>query len=149
MIISWDTLPKFLKQILPQSYTYLIKTFNELPPFQTAEGFEISQFELDAFVDVCDKEKANKWFKDFESRSKTTMPETKRYEIKEKRVLFREKRHCLHSDIVKKKQGNRETKHPQSTRVRNIGCTANIPPSFRELAHRIEPPIRDKFKIHA
>ncbi|CAB4431854.1 unnamed protein product [Rhizophagus irregularis] len=142
LIISWDTLPKFLKQILPQSYTYLIKTFNELPPFQTAEGFEISQFELDAFVDVCDKEKANKWFKDFESRSKTTMPETKRYEIKEKRVLFREKRHCLHSDIVKKKQGNRETKHPQSTRVRNIGCTANIHlrlESWRiELSHPLE-----------
>jgi hypothetical protein len=47
--------------------------------FQTAEGFKISQFELDAFVDVSDKEKANKWFKDFESKLKTTMPETKHY----------------------------------------------------------------------
>lgn len=104
----------------------MIKTFNELPLFRTAEGFEIPQFELDAFVDVSDKEKASQWFKDFESRSKTTMPETKRYEIKEKRVLFREKRHCLHSEMVKKKQGNRETKRPQSTRARNIGCTATI-----------------------
>jgi len=93
-------------------------------------------------VDVSDKEKASKWFKDFKSISKTTMPETKRYEIKEKRVLFREMRHCLHSDMVKKKQGNRETKRPQSARARNIGCTATIHirlESWRiELSHPLE-----------
>ena len=63
---------------------------------------------------------------EFESRSKTTMPESKRYEIKEKQVIFREKRHCIHSDKVKKKQGNRKIKRPQSSRLRNTGCTATI-----------------------
>ncbi|UZO20482.1 uncharacterized protein OCT59_012906 [Rhizophagus irregularis] len=65
------------------------------------------------FMNISDKEKVREWFKDFESRSKTTMPETKRYKMKEKRILFLEKRHCLHSDMVEKKQGNQEIKRPQ------------------------------------
>ena len=39
------------------------------------------------------------------------MPEFKRYEIKGKKVLFREMRHCIHSNKVKEKQGNRHTEH--------------------------------------
>jgi hypothetical protein len=54
------------------------------------------------------------------------MPQTKGYVVKGKQVLFRENRHCIHSDIVKKKQGSRETKFPQSSRARNIGCNARI-----------------------
>ena len=124
----------------------MIKSFNELPLFRTAEDFEIPQFELDAFVDVNDNEKASEWLKAFESRSKTTMPETKRYEIKGKHVLFREMRHCIHSDKVKKKQGNRKIKRVQSSRARNIGCTATIHlrlESWRvELSHPLEVNIK-------
>ncbi len=54
------------------------------------------------------------------------MPQTKGYEIKGKRVLFREMRHCIHSNNVKKKQGDHETKHPQSSRVQNTNCTATV-----------------------
>lgn len=42
------------------------------------------------------------------------------------RVLFQEQRHCIHSAEVKKKQGGCEMKRSQSTRARNIGCTAII-----------------------
>lgn len=70
------------------------------------------------------------------------MPETKRYEIKRKHVLFREMRHCIHSDKVKKKQGNRETKRAQSSRARNIGCSATIHLRLEswcvELSHPLE-----------
>ena len=92
----------------------------------TSENFAIPQFELDAFVDVNDKEKAHKWFLEFESLSKTTMPQTKGYEIKGKQVILRENRHCIHSNKVKEKQGSRVTKHPQSFRARNINCNASI-----------------------
>ena len=54
------------------------------------------------------------------------MPETKGYDVKGKHVLFREKRHCIHSNAVKKKQGNYETKRPLSSRLRNTNCTATI-----------------------
>lgn len=106
----------------------------------------IPQFELDVFVNVNDKEKAQVWFKTFESRSRTTMPETKRYEIKGKRVLFRELRHCVHSNLVKTKQGNREVKCPNSSRLRNTNCTASIHLRLEnwriELSHPLEVNIR-------
>ncbi|CAG8763923.1 5969_t:CDS:1, partial [Acaulospora morrowiae] len=125
-IFTWNSLPESLKSILPQYYTYLIKNFNEFSLFRTVENFEIPQFELHGFVDFDNKEKAHEWFLAFESHSKTTMPQTKGYTIKGKKVLFREKRHCIHSNEVKKKQGNRETKHPHSSRARNINCNASI-----------------------
>ncbi|CAB5394994.1 unnamed protein product [Rhizophagus irregularis] len=143
---SWDSLPEQLKSILPLRHSYLIKNFNVLSPFQTTENFEIPQFELDAFVDIDDKEKAREWFLSFESKSKTTMPESRRYEIKGKKVLFREKRHCIHSKLVKEKQGNRELKRPQSSRLRNTNCAATIHLRLElcniELSHPLEVNLR-------
>ncbi|CAB4429129.1 unnamed protein product [Rhizophagus irregularis] len=101
-VFSWNSLPEVLKSILPQNYSYLIENFNELPSYRTTENFIIPQFELDVFVDIDNEERAREWFMAFESKSKTTMPETKRYEFKGKHVLFREMRHCIHSDKVKK-----------------------------------------------
>ena len=105
----------FTRALLPQGYTYLIKNFNELPPYQTSENFSIPQFELDTFVDINDKEKAQEWFKVFESHTKTMMSQFKGYEVKGNQVLFREKCHCIHSNKVKEKQGNCETKLLQSS----------------------------------
>ncbi|GES89782.1 hypothetical protein GLOIN_2v1883854 [Rhizophagus clarus] len=102
-IFFWDSLPNILK-------SYLIKTFNELSSYQTAENFKVPQFELDIFVDVDNQEGACEWFKEYESKSKTTMPQTRGYDIKGDRVLFREQRHCIHSHEVKKKQGKNAVK---------------------------------------
>ncbi|RGB31967.1 hypothetical protein C1646_763435 [Rhizophagus diaphanus] len=130
----------------PLRHSYLIKNFNDLSPFQTTKNFEIPQFELDAFVDIDDKEKAHEWFLLFESKSKTTMPESRHYEIKGKKVLFREKRHCIHSKLVKKKQGNRKLKCPQSSQLRNTNCTAAIYLQLElcniELSHFLEVNLR-------
>ena len=73
-------------------------------PYRTQENFEVPNFELDAFVNVDNEERAYEWFTEFESWSKTTMPKTKGYEFKGNRVIFREKHHCIHSSVVKKKQ---------------------------------------------
>src|SRR3954453_9569094 len=54
------------------------------------------------------------------------MLEIKHYEIKGKYVLFRETRHCIHSNIVKKKQGSREVKRQNSLQLRNTSCTVTI-----------------------
>jgi hypothetical protein len=83
-------------------YTYLIKSFDELPSYQTSENYSIPQFELKTFVDVNDKERVYEWFQVFELHSKTTMAQTKGYSIKGKKVLVQEKRHCIHSNEVKK-----------------------------------------------
>ncbi|PKK56361.1 hypothetical protein RhiirC2_800185 [Rhizophagus irregularis] len=98
-VFSWNSLPEVLKSILPQNYSYLIENFNELPSYRITENFIIPQFELDIFVDIDNEEKAREWFMAFESKSKTTMPETKR---------------------------SQEIKCQQSSRLRNTNCTLTI-----------------------
>ena len=102
-IFSWDSLPEILKPVLPQCSTYLIKKFNELPSYRTAENFVIIQFELKAYVNADSEEAAREWFTAFQSWSKTTMAQTRGFKLKKNRVLFRELCHCIHSSSVKKK----------------------------------------------
>jgi hypothetical protein len=66
-------------------------------------NYEIPNFKLDMFVDVDSEEEAREWFTEFQSWSKTTMKETKGFEFKGNRVIFRELRYCIHS---KKRQGH-------------------------------------------
>jgi len=55
------------------------------------------------------------------------MAQTRGYKIKGEKVLFREKRHCIHSHEVKKKQGKiTMTKHPHSPHARDTCCTVII-----------------------
>ena len=116
-----------MQPILSQGYTYVIQNFNNLQPYRTQENFEVTNFKLDTFVDVNSKKAVSEWIAAFESYSKTTMPKTRGFKITGNRVLFRELRHCIHSHQVKKKQGkNHLTKHPQSSRARDIDCTASI-----------------------
>ncbi|CAG8740565.1 11323_t:CDS:1, partial [Racocetra persica] len=49
-IVSWNSLPETLKNVLPQNYTYKIQNFNILPSYKTPENFDVSNFELDAFA---------------------------------------------------------------------------------------------------
>ncbi len=115
-----------MKSVLPENYTYIITNFKNLPPHRTQETFEVPNFKLDTFVNVDSKEGAREWFATFQSWSKTTMPETRRYKITGRRVIFCETCHCVHSNTIKKKQRNRETKNLQSSQARNIYCTATI-----------------------
>ncbi|CAG8776909.1 16921_t:CDS:1, partial [Dentiscutata heterogama] len=88
--------------------------------------FEVANFEQDTFVNIDSEEEAREWFMEYQSWSKTTMPQTRGFEIKGSQVIFHEQRHCIHSNDVKKKQGNREMKHPQSSQAQNIFCSATI-----------------------
>ena len=56
--------------------------------YRTAENFAILQFEFNAFVDVNNKKKIHEQFKAFELHLKTTMLQTKSFDIKGKHVLF-------------------------------------------------------------
>ncbi|PKC01651.1 hypothetical protein RhiirA5_456016 [Rhizophagus irregularis] len=54
------------------------------------------------------------------------MAQTRGFNVKGNRVIYRELYHCIHSNEVKRKQGNRETKRPQSARARNVNCAASL-----------------------
>ncbi|CAG8823476.1 31885_t:CDS:1, partial [Racocetra persica] len=47
-------------------------------------GFEIPQFEIKALVNVADVDDVKSWFAAFEEHSKSTIPQTKEYNVKEK-----------------------------------------------------------------
>ena len=123
---SWDLLPNFLQSIFPSNYSYIIQCITKLPPYRTEEGFEIDQFKIDVFVNVATAESAEIWFSAFEKHSKMTLPQTKGYEIKGKRVIFRQLWHCIHSQKVRKKQGDFKVKLKQLIRNRNTGCSATL-----------------------
>ena len=59
-----------------------------MPSYQTQEDFEVPNFELNAFVDVHNEEAASEWVTTFQLHSKTTMPQTRGYQIKGNRVIF-------------------------------------------------------------
>lgn len=119
-------LPEYVTTILPSNYNYIISKLNQLPDFITAEGFIIHQFEVNLFTNINNIHNTRQWFSEFEELSKTTMAETKRFQIKGTKVIFRELRHCIHSEQVKKKQGNPTLKNPHSLRSRNTECMATL-----------------------
>ena len=94
---SWDLLPSFLQSIFPSNYSYIIQSATKLPSYRTEEDFEIDQLKIDAFVNVATAKGAEIWFSAFEEHSKMILPQTKGYEIKGKRVIFRQLWHCIHS----------------------------------------------------
>ena len=59
-------MPDVLKPVLPRDYTYLVQRFDILSPYRTQENFEVENFELDAFVNVCNKEEASEWLTAFQ-----------------------------------------------------------------------------------
>ncbi len=90
-----------LKSVLSQNYTYLIINFKKLSSYRTQENFEITNFELKTFVNVSNEEEVHKWLATFQSWSKTTMIETKRFGVIGNKVFFQKLLHCIHSNQVK------------------------------------------------
>lgn len=123
---NFSDLPFPLQQILPSNYTYQIENYIELEPILTSENITIGQIETDFYVNINTKESALKWLDEFQEISKTTMRLTRTYITKGQRVVFRELRHCIHSDIVKQKNSSRDIKNPNSQRNRDINCSATI-----------------------
>ncbi len=95
-------MPPDLKQILPCDYKYQLKKINTLPSLFTEEDIELKQFVFDLLIDIQTKDDALIWFEKFQEKSKTTMRITRGQVITGKKLVFKEERHCMHSEIVKK-----------------------------------------------
>ncbi|CAG8751785.1 24364_t:CDS:2, partial [Gigaspora margarita] len=88
--ISYKTntvLPEHVAAILPLNYNYFISEVHQISAYITTEGFSVDCFEVNFFVNVDTSEGARKWFTEFEEITKTTMPQTKGYQLQEKKVL--------------------------------------------------------------
>ncbi|CAG8469385.1 16757_t:CDS:2 [Gigaspora margarita] len=138
-IFSWSSLPDFLQAIFPSNYSYMIQRILKLPLHYTYEGFEIQQFEVDAFVNVSTVEDIKKWFSAFEEHSKTTMPQTKDMGSKAS-----ENTDCAASLSLRLERQHLNSSHPLEVHVcfkhnHIVNCTESL--SFR----RVHEEIRNKF----
>src|SRR5437868_6117658 len=77
-----EPLPENVAAILPPNYNYVISKIQQLPNYITGEGFSIQQFEVKLFVNISNIENIRQWFSEFEDISKTTMPESKGFQVK-------------------------------------------------------------------
>ena len=120
-------MPSYLKQILPCDYKYHLEKINILPSLFTEEDIELKQFIFDLLINIQTKENALIWFENFQEKSKTTMHITRGQVITGKKVIFKEERHCMHSGIIKKKQGSKHTNSTENSQhSRNIDCKAKM-----------------------
>ena len=95
-------MPPDLKQILPCDYKYQLEKIDILPSLFTEEDIELKQFIFDLLIDIQTKDDSLIWFEKFQEKSKTTMRITRGQVITGKKLVFKEERHCMHSEIVKK-----------------------------------------------
>ncbi|CAG8673743.1 44306_t:CDS:2, partial [Gigaspora margarita] len=121
-----ELLPDNVVSILSQNYNYIVSKFQQLPNYITPEGFSINQFKINFFVNINNIESIQQWFSEYEEISKTTMPKTKGFQIQGKKVIHRELCHCIHSNIVKQKQGSPIIKNANLLHARNTECIAII-----------------------
>jgi hypothetical protein len=77
-------------------------------------------------INIKTKDEALIWFERFQEKSKTTMRISRGQTLTGKKVIFKEERHCMHSEIVKEKQGSRVIKRENSHHSRNISCKAKM-----------------------
>ncbi|CAG8615826.1 28201_t:CDS:2, partial [Dentiscutata erythropus] len=115
MNISNETSIKLFEHIiaiLPPNHNYFV---NKILNFLTI--LQLKDFCIEG---------AEKWLVDFEVVSKMTIPQTRWYKIQEKKVIFRQLRYCIHSNIVKQKQKNPILKIPNSLCIKNSGYKATI-----------------------
>ncbi|CAG8780773.1 30929_t:CDS:1, partial [Racocetra persica] len=120
------TLPISLRQILPLDYEYQLVNYNELMPIITVENVKIEQIIVDLLTNINTKEDALIWLNEFQECSKTTIRLTCTYLVKEDKVIFRELRYCIHSNLVKQKNNHCETKNLNGLQNRDTGCKATL-----------------------
>ncbi|CAB5394533.1 unnamed protein product [Rhizophagus irregularis] len=81
-----------------------------LPSLFTDENIELKQFIFNLLINIQTKDDALIWFEKFQEKSKTTMCITREQTIIAKKIVFKEKRHCIHSKTVKTNQDSRTSK---------------------------------------
>ncbi|CAG8853876.1 1259_t:CDS:2, partial [Gigaspora margarita] len=135
-------LPVNIIAILLPNYNYIASEVQQLSDYITPEGFSINQFKATFFVNVSNIEDSQKWFNEYEEASKTTMPETKGFQIQGKKVIFRELHHStIHLRI---ERWRLQTTHPLEVNINFvhnhiIHCAKSL--SFR----RIKEEVRNKY----
>ncbi len=128
-ILTHDSLPPLLHEILPQPYTYYFQSISI--------GCNLS-FSGTFLTNSTSKDSAVKWISEFQENTKTTYRITRGVQSKGKIIMYKTMRHCQH----KRKPTKRTLKRLESIRTE---CTSNFtlkvynPDTSRNTLHRTHP----------
>ncbi|CAG8786385.1 13693_t:CDS:1, partial [Gigaspora rosea] len=125
-----------LQHALPKNYEYAITSFKKIPAHKFLGAYD-KPFEAEFCINITTIEQVKLWLQDFTDLHKVTMRETQGRSIKGVRYLLSKRFHCIHSHVVKLKQGTQNKNlvsndveieksedFVNDTRSRNTNCPA-------------------------
>ncbi|CAG8591719.1 16346_t:CDS:2 [Acaulospora morrowiae] len=119
---TFDQLPHFLQQVLPDNYTYIIKSYKELE-LENFPGAPMAAFDSTFYVNISSAEAIEEWRTAFHNKTGTIFRITRADKVKGIKVIYHKDFHCRHADIaaIKYMQKTYAQKAGQR-RSRNTNC---------------------------
>ncbi|CAG8582026.1 8734_t:CDS:2 [Diversispora eburnea] len=117
-----EQLPHFLQQVLPDNYTYIIKSYKELD-LENFPGAPPAAFDSTFYVNIASAEAIEEWRTAFHNKTGTIFRITRADKVKGIKVIYHKDFHCRHADIaaIKYMQKTYAQKAGQR-RSRNTNC---------------------------
>ncbi|CAG8460217.1 4161_t:CDS:2 [Acaulospora colombiana] len=117
-----EQLPHFLQQVLPDNYTYIIKSYKELE-LENFPGAPTAAFDSTFYVNISSAEAIEEWRTAFHNKTGTIFRITRADKVKGIKVIYHKDFHCRHADIaaIKYMQKTYAQKAGQR-RSRNTNC---------------------------
>ncbi|CAB5200042.1 hypothetical protein RhiirA5_501944 [Rhizophagus irregularis] len=139
---TYQQLPNFLQQVLPDNYTYIIKSYKELE-LETFPGAPTAAFDSTFYVNIASSEAIEEWRTAFHNKTGTIFRITRADKVKGIKVIYHKDFHCRHADIaaIKYMQKTYAQKAGQRrSRNTNCQCLAKIrlEKSRLQLSHPCE-----------
>ncbi|KAF0538396.1 hypothetical protein F8M41_007901 [Gigaspora margarita] len=119
---TYDQLPQYLRQVLPDNYTYIIKSYKEIE-LEKFEGAPTAAFDSTFYVNIASTEAIEEWRSAFHNKTGTVFRITRADKVKGIKVIYHKDFHCRHADIaaIKYMQKTYAQKAGQR-RSRNTNC---------------------------
>ncbi|RIB17928.1 hypothetical protein C2G38_1391578 [Gigaspora rosea] len=119
---TYDQLPNYLRQVLPDNYTYIIKAYKEIE-LEKFDGAPTASFDSTFYVNIASTEAIEEWRSAFHNKTGTVFRITRADKVKGIKVIYHKDFHCRHADIaaIKYMQKTYAQKAGQR-RSRNTNC---------------------------
>ncbi|CAG8452258.1 7058_t:CDS:1 [Paraglomus brasilianum] len=119
---TFNQLPPYLQNVLPDNYTYIIKSYKELP-LCTFDGAPNASFDAQFYINIASIDEIEAWRQAFHTKTGTIFRITRADKVKGIKVIYHKDFHCRHADIaaIKYMQKTYAQKAGQR-RSRNTNC---------------------------
>ncbi|CAG8819532.1 25770_t:CDS:1, partial [Gigaspora margarita] len=120
-----NALDFIIKKALPSSYKYFIKHFEQISSHNFLGAYEMP-FKVDCCINISTIKESKEWIQRFIDLHKVMMRETHERTIKGIHYILSKRFHCIHSYVVKIKQGIKDNCeiHIENARIRDTDCSS-------------------------